>query len=81
MFQKENRSYLFNHLTEESADPLIPYNPDTIMQRRYLYHAKRRLRFMKAKDLDKKFDSGKILPNSLIRQMLEDLGRNRKELM
>jgi 2-polyprenyl-3-methyl-5-hydroxy-6-metoxy-1,4-benzoquinol methylase len=39
-FEAEGRSYLYNHLVAESADPEVQYDPDSVGQRRYLYHAR-----------------------------------------
>jgi SAM-dependent methyltransferase len=38
-FAAEGRSYLYDHLAAESVDPQVPYDPNTVGQRRYLYHA------------------------------------------
>jgi len=39
-FAAECRSYLCDHLIAESADPAIPYDPNVVRQRRYLYRAR-----------------------------------------
>jgi hypothetical protein len=38
-FAAEGRSYLYDHLAAESVDRLVPYDPNSVGQRRYLYHA------------------------------------------
>jgi SAM-dependent methyltransferase len=42
-FKAEERSYLYEHLRAEAAEPGVPYDPAIAGPRRYLYHVRLRL--------------------------------------